>query len=192
MRVYFVGAHSVGKTTLAEYVSRTWDLPKIDEVAREVAQELGLPLSGIRKNLDLLNSYQKKVFEAQVKKELEFGNRFVADRAFDSIPYWVEYGEGVSEFMQTSVYREYILNLKKKDCLIFFIRPFKELVAPDGFREDLSWESITRIDGMVKFMLKVEDFSYIEINEIDFEKRCGIVDNWIQKQLKVVENGEKK
>jgi adenylate kinase family enzyme len=36
MRIYFVGAHATGKTTMTRYVSRRYGLPMITEVARAV------------------------------------------------------------------------------------------------------------------------------------------------------------
>ena len=39
MRIYFIGAHATGKTTMSRYVSRKWGLPMITEVARSVLSE---------------------------------------------------------------------------------------------------------------------------------------------------------
>ena len=40
MRIYFVGSHATGKTTLCRYVSRRYGLPMISEVARAVLAEM--------------------------------------------------------------------------------------------------------------------------------------------------------
>ena len=43
IRVYLVGAHSTGKTTLARWVRDNFGLPMISEVARGVLAEMELP-----------------------------------------------------------------------------------------------------------------------------------------------------
>ena len=44
MRIYFVGSHATGKTTMTRWVSRRYGLPMITEVARSVLAEKMLKL----------------------------------------------------------------------------------------------------------------------------------------------------
>ena len=48
MRIYFVGSHATGKTTLCRYVSRRYGLPMISEVARAVLAEMETSLDALR------------------------------------------------------------------------------------------------------------------------------------------------
>ena len=54
MRIYFVGSHATGKTTMTRYVSRRYGLPMITEVARAVLAELETSLDALRTDVDLV------------------------------------------------------------------------------------------------------------------------------------------
>src|SRR5439155_22347998 len=69
MRIYFVGSHATGKTTMTRYVSRKWGLPMITEVARAVLAELETSLDALRTDPDLVAEYQRRVFQRQVHVE---------------------------------------------------------------------------------------------------------------------------
>src|SRR5262249_20129426 len=47
MRIYFVGSHATGKTTMCRYVSRRYGLPMITEVARAVLAEMETSLDAL-------------------------------------------------------------------------------------------------------------------------------------------------
>src|SRR5262247_4035919 len=91
MRIYFVGAHATGKTTMTRYVSRRFGLPMITEVARAVLAELETSLDALRTDMDLVAEYQKRVFERQVQVERAANAAFVSDRAFDNLAYAAEH-----------------------------------------------------------------------------------------------------
>ena len=57
MRIYFVGSHATGKTTLCRYVSRRYGLPMISEVARAVLAEMETGLDALRTDMDLVEEY---------------------------------------------------------------------------------------------------------------------------------------
>ena len=52
MRIYFVGSHATGKTTLCRFVSRRYGLPMITEVARAVLAEQETSLEHLRTDVD--------------------------------------------------------------------------------------------------------------------------------------------
>src|SRR5262245_33058023 len=91
MRIYFVGSHATGKTTLARYVSRRYGLPMISEVARAVLAEMETSLEALRTDMDLVAEYQERVFARQVAVEKQHQGRFVSDRAFDNLAYVAEH-----------------------------------------------------------------------------------------------------
>src|SRR3954452_24277629 len=100
MRIYFVGAHATGKTTMTRYVSRRYGLPMISEVARAVLAELETSLDSLRTDMDLVAEYQRRVFGRQVQVEKLQGSRgFVSDRAFDNLAYVAEHTTILADMM---------------------------------------------------------------------------------------------
>ena len=85
-RIYLVGAHSTGKTTLARWVRDAYGLPMISEVARGVLAEMEEQLDSIRSNIDVVNRYQREVFHRQLAAEMDQQGSFVSDRAFCNSP----------------------------------------------------------------------------------------------------------
>ncbi len=69
MKVYFIGSHSSGKTTLARYVKDKYRLPMITEVARAILSEKELHLDSLRTNLDVVDDYQSQIFWRQLEEE---------------------------------------------------------------------------------------------------------------------------
>ena len=86
-RIYLVGAHSTGKTTLARWVRDEYGLPMISEVARGVLAEMEARLDSLRTDIALVNRYQREVFERQIAAEEAQTGSFVSDRAFCNLAY---------------------------------------------------------------------------------------------------------
>src|SRR5262252_7190354 len=91
MRIYFVGSHATGKTTLCRYVSRRYGVPMITEVARAVLAEMETSLDALRTDIDLVAEYQKSVFMRQIAVEKAQPGGFVSDRAFCNLAYAAEH-----------------------------------------------------------------------------------------------------
>src|SRR6478672_5721139 len=108
MRVYFVGSHATGNTTMTRYVSRRYGLPMITEVARAVLAELETSLDALRTDVDLVAEYQRRVFERQVQVEKMQGSGFVSDRAFDNLAYAAEHTLIFADLINSPTYREYM------------------------------------------------------------------------------------
>jgi nicotinamide riboside kinase len=183
MRIYFVGSHCSGKTTLARYVSQKYDLPMITEVARSVLAEMETPLERLRTDLDLVDSYQENVFERQLEAESLFkaNDSFVSDRAFDNLAYASEHSRIAEKITRSASFRRYIDSFKKSNKLLFFVRPQKGLLSSDGVRETPEWDSICRIDGMVKLLLEMHGLKYVSIATPSMQERTAIIDLVISK-----------
>lgn len=95
MRIYIVGAHSVGKTTLARYISKKFNLELISEVARKVLIEKELAIDSLRVDMDVVDNYQKQVFFRQINEELNKDD-FCCDRGFDNIAYAIQHSRVAS------------------------------------------------------------------------------------------------
>lgn len=177
MKVYFVGSHSTGKTTLARYVSESYGLPMITEVARAVLSEKELHLDTLRTNLKVVNEYQQDIFFRQINEELKQED-FVSDRSFDCLAYAAQHSQILNPVLfNIKANTSYIDKLKKDDSIIFFVRPSKATMKEDGVRESLNWDGIVAIDAMVKFMLEMWDIRHFQISVDNMQERVKLIDS---------------
>jgi nicotinamide riboside kinase len=182
MRIYYVGAHSTGKSTLARYTSKKYNLPFISELARSVLSEKEIPLETLRVDLDLIDNYQQEVFQRQFAEEQKYNNGFVSDRSFDNLAYMAQHARLLSKVMKDPSLEEYINSLRHKDVTIFFVRPSRITMRNDGVRESVNWDGIVSIDANVKFMLEMWNLKYIQINTDSMQERVRLVDSVLDRQ----------
>ena len=126
MRIYFVGSHATGKTTLCRYVSRRYGLPMISEVARAVLAEMETGFDALRTDMDLVGEYQERVFERQVAVERMHQGRFVSDRAFDNLAYVAEHTMNAASMMNDQRFHDYMKWVR--EGIVFFLRPHQSLL----------------------------------------------------------------
>src|SRR5688572_12546747 len=143
MRIYFVGSHATGKTTLCRYVSRRYGLPMITEVARAVLAEMEAHLDNLRTDMDLVAEYQRRVYARQVTVEKLQGSGFVSDRAFDNLAYAAEHTTIVADLLGDQAFKDYMEWVS--EGVVFFLRPHPSLLKEDGVRAGVSWDSVIRI-----------------------------------------------
>ena len=174
MRIYFVGAHATGKTTMTRYVSRKFGLPMITEVARGVLAELETSFDALRTDMELVAEYQRRVFERQVQLEKLQQTGFVSDRAFDNLAYAAEHTLVLADLINTDNYKNYMEWVAQG--IVFFLRPHHELLKDDGVRAGLTWDSVLRIDGMIKLMLEQYRIPYLPIESASMQERSRAVD----------------
>ncbi len=55
---------------------------------------------------------------------------------------------------------------------VFFVRPHRDLLKEDGTRAGVTWESVLRIDGMVKFMLEQSRIPYLPLESASMQERA--------------------
>jgi nicotinamide riboside kinase len=174
VRIYMVGAHSTGKTTLARFVRDTYSLPMISEVARGVLAEMEARLDDIRSDIGLVNRYQAEVFERQLAAELEQKAGFVSDRAFCNLAYAAHHSQVLCSLARDDRLARYMARVR--EGIVFFIRPHRELLSADGVRAGVEWEEVVRIDGMVKLMLEWFDVPYIPVASLSMQERVRLVE----------------
>jgi hypothetical protein len=174
MRIYFVGAHATGKTTMTRYVSRRYGLPMITEVARAVLAELETSLDALRTDMDLVAEYQRRVFERQVQVERLNAAGFVSDRAFDNLAYAAEHTLVFADLTTTDEFKKYAEWVSQG--IVFYVRPHRDLLKEDGVRAGVTWESVLRIDGMIKLMLEQLRIPYLPIESVAMMERARAVD----------------
>src|SRR3954469_5512508 len=174
MRIYFVGSHATGKTTLCRYVSRRFGLPMISEVARAVLAEMETGLDALRTDMDLVAEYQERVFARQVAVEKLHAGKFVSDRAFDNLAYVAEHTTNAAAMMNDQRFHDYMKWVR--EGIVFFLRPHPSLLKDDGVRAGVAWDSVLRIDGMVKLMLEQHRISYLPLESVSMQERVRAVE----------------
>ncbi len=174
MRIYFVGSHATGKTTLCRYVSRRYGLPMISEVARAVLAEMETGFDALRTDMDLVAEYQERVFARQVAVEKLHEGKFVSDRAFDNLAYVAEHTTNAAFMMNDARFLDYMKWVR--EGVVFFLRPHQSLLKDDGVRAGVSWDSVLRIDGMVKLMLEQHGISYLPLESVSMQERVRAVE----------------
>ena len=177
MRIYFVGSHATGKTTMTRWVSRRYGLPMITEVARAVLAELETNFDTLRTDMERVGDYQRRVFERQIAIERMQDKGFVSDRAFDNLAYAAEHAMVLGDIMaedsgiEVRSYMEWVSN-----GLVFFVRPHRSLLKEDGVRAGVDWDSVVRIDGMVKLLLEQFRIRYLPIDTPSMQERIRAVE----------------
>lgn len=174
IRIYFVGAHSTGKTTLARWVRDVYGLPMISEVARAVLAEMEEQLDGLRSRLDVVDRYQTEVFHRQIAAEAAHAGAFVSDRAFCNLAYAAQHATVLSSLAADARLERYMASVK--NGLVFFLRPHRELLREDGVRAGVQWEEVLRIDGMVKLMLELFGIPYIPVDCLSMQERVRLLE----------------
>ena len=173
MRIYFVGSHATGKTTMCRWVAKQYGLPMISEVARAVLAELEASFDAMRTDMELVADYQRKVFTRQLDIEKLHDGAFVSDRAFDNIAYAAEHTTILGELLGDRRFADYMEWVA--DGVVFFLRPHPSLLVDDGVRAGVTWESVLRIDGMVKLLLEQHGISYLPIESVSMQERVRAV-----------------
>lgn len=177
MRVYFVGAHSTGKTTLARYVSQYHQVPMITEVARMVLSEKEMNLDSLRYDLAQVDDYQRQIFHRQIEEEKRYDN-FVSDRSFvDCLAYAAQHTRVLPELLNDPKVQNHLPLMKDANSYVFFVRPSKATLKTDGVREVPVWDGVVAIDSMIKFMLEMWEVKYFQIHIDNMQERVRLVDN---------------
>jgi predicted ATPase len=173
-RIYMVGAHSTGKTTMARWVRDAYGLPMISEVARGVLAEMESALDNIRSNVAVVDRYQREVFMRQLACEMEQSGSYVSDRSFCNLAYAASHSTILNDLAQDPRLLNYMEQVKHG--LVFFVRPHRELLADDGVRESADWDAVVRIDGMVKFMLEWFGIPYVPVASLSMQERVRLME----------------
>jgi hypothetical protein len=131
-------------------------------------------LDHLRTDMDAVAEYQERVFARQVAIEKLHDGRFVSDRAFDNLAYAAEHTTVVADMMSDQRFRDYMTWVAQGT--VFFLRPHPSLLREDGTRAGVSWDSVLRIDGMVKLLLEQHRISYLPIESVSMQERVRAVE----------------
>ena len=176
MNIYFAGAHSVGKSTLARFIAKQHNFHFLNEIARTVLAEKEIPLELLRVDLDTVDHYQTEIFKRQLEEEEKYDS-FVSDRTFDNLAYMAQHARKLSEVINSTELKKYVEKLKQKDSVVFFIRPSKATMKNDGVRETVDWDGIIAIDAMIKTLFEIFDIPYVQICTDSMQERVKLVNS---------------
>jgi hypothetical protein len=139
-----------------------------------VLAEMETGFEALRTDMELVAEYQERVFARQVAVEHMHDGRFVSDRAFDNVAYVAEHTTNAAAMMNDRRFLDYMRWVS--DGIVFFLRPHPSLLKEDGVRSGVSWESVLRIDGMVKLMLEQFGIAYLPIESVSMQERVRAVE----------------
>lgn len=168
LRIYVCGAHSTGKTTLARHLAHELGLPLINEVARQVIAEFELSFETLRVDIGRAGEYQREVFQRQLEVEQRYPEGFVSDRSFDNLAYAARHSLVLPDLLDDDAERYFE---RVRQSLVFYVRPQRECMQNDGLREQVAWDEINRIDGMLDLLLGWQRIPCIGISELNMKDR---------------------
>ncbi|MEY3160991.1 MAG: hypothetical protein RIT25_982 [Planctomycetota bacterium] len=174
LRIYMVGSHATGKTTVARWLRDRYGIPMIAEVARGVLAEMEERLDSLRADIALVNRYQAEVFARQIAAEKNVSGPFVSDRAFCNLAYAAHHSTILGEIFRDARLKEYMEWVR--GGIVFFLRPHPQLVQADGVRAGLEWDEVVRIDGMVKLLLEMFDVPYLPVASLAMQERVRLIE----------------
>jgi predicted ATPase len=177
MKIYFSGSHAVGKSTLARYVSQTYNLPMITETARMILSEQELQIDTLRHDLEVADKYQQQVFDRQILEEQKHSS-FVSDRSIiDVLAYSTQHTRILADLLSSPELTACVDNLKLSSTAIFFVRPSKATLKADGVREVINWDAAVAIDAIIKTFLQMFNLKYFQIDTDSMQERVRLIDN---------------
>ena len=178
MRIYFVGSHATGKTTMTRWVSRRYGLPMITEVARAVPRRARDQLRHAAHRYGARRGYQRRVFERQIAIERMQDKGFVSGpRVPTTWPICRRARHGPRRHHgRRQRHRSAQLHGWVSNGLVFFVRPHRSLLKEDGVRAGVDWDSVVRIDGMVKLLLEQFRIRYLPIDTPSMQERIRTVE----------------
>jgi nicotinamide riboside kinase len=176
--VILVGAHSVGKTTLAKYLVTKLNLVESlclsSEIARNVIKELGVNGDQIRNNPNVCFLFQKAIIQKLHSNYLEISNKkfFIQDRcAIDALVYAKyflgENNEKCSELFDMEETKR-LINYYKQESIVFLIKPNENCLKNDGVRmmpqSIREWHEFSRMFERVMCELEIKYFLVDKLN----------------------------
>ncbi|KAF0536080.1 aromatase [Gigaspora margarita] len=184
-KIVFIGAQSVGKTTLANFIKSHMNGIMISETARIIMKELNLntnTMKILRNDPDKTFEFQATSIKVQCEKEDEIEHEFaILDRcALDSIVYAQKFcKKRWRELLDMKETNKCIERYRQKDrYIIFLIEPQKECLEADGTRSiPTNYEEWISFSDSFKMALKEFNIEFNIINVLDINQRYSIVKN---------------
>ncbi|CAG8513939.1 18119_t:CDS:1 [Dentiscutata erythropus] len=181
-KVVFVGAHSVGKTTLARFIKNKMNGILVSEIARTLIKELNLNADILRNDPDKSLEFQASIIKAQCAKEEEIEHEFaILDRsALDALVYAQTFcGKRWNELLDMEETNKCLERYRQKNkYMIFLIEPQKECLRADGVRMmPTDYEDWISFSESFKNIMNEYNIEFNAINVLDINQRYSIIRN---------------
>jgi len=176
-RIILTGASGVGKTTLAEPLSKQLGLPVIPELGRDICRQLGYERIGDIPNQE---AFKNSVLDAQIQTEDKLGN-FISDRStIDCWVLWQRWNICQAMSYDTETYYNKTRKQSEKYTHIIFVPP---MFPPeeDGFRwTDADYQKqIDRITRMTLYEWQLLDKTYFVTGK-SVDNRLQEITDWLR------------
>ncbi|XP_052777026.1 uncharacterized protein LOC128214546 isoform X2 [Mya arenaria] len=152
----------------------------IEEVARSVIKNHGWERDDFRpdKHPDVFKQMNYEILEAQIDVEKRFSEMnqdFICDRAIDPIVYCDFYvgPEARDGIFKTPNIQQWIERLR--NSLVILVAPHKEIIIDDSVRLTSSFDELCRFYETFVKELNVNEIPYIDLCELDRQKRIDII-----------------
>jgi predicted ATPase len=146
MKIFLTGAHSSGKTTLANALAERLGMHLLPEVARRVLLRKGLkfPVPQFR-----LDEVQRAIAIQQWRVLCEAPDSYISDRFFDSHAYSTVYG-GKMFGVFPSPFETWFT-----DAYVFSLPARRDLFVSDDIRGPSDFDDALRIDGALLMLYQL-------------------------------------
>ncbi|KAK3753723.1 hypothetical protein QZH41_013808 [Actinostola sp. cb2023] len=186
-RIFICGAHSVGKTTLAEALAVETGFHLVSEVARTIIKEMGLKRDDYdpRSKPSQFKELQQLILASQA--EIESRNdrlkrSYICDRAIDPVVYAMVYlGEKeAKDLLQQETTKQNIT--RYRSSLIFVIKPYPECISHDDVRLPPNMDELNVFTSTMENLLRELQIPYTLIDTLDLKERVQIIKEQIDRQ----------
>lgn len=172
MKIFLTGAHSSGKTTLANALAERLNLPVLPEVARRVLREKGLvfPVP-----VDRVNEVQQAIAIEQWRLFDDAPDSYISDRLFDYHAYSTIYGGSLIGFCPQRFEAWF------ENAHVFMLPTRRDLFVTDEIRGPSDFDDALRIDGALMMLYQMHG---IPVHRV----RSASVDVRVEEVLSVISN----
>ncbi|MFZ2412075.1 MAG: ATP-binding protein [Candidatus Methanoperedens sp.] len=174
MRIAIIGTHGTGKTTLAKMLSGVFNIPILEECARNYDIKHASPEKYLK--------IQKNILIEQIATESKHPS-FVSDRStIDNLAYWIH---SCAQMVDASMNKKYIntsMENAKKYTVIFLLVP-EFYPMDDGFR-----------DTNLIFQLQIAETinTILHLYQIPHYILRGTVDERLQRAIDIINETKQK
>lgn len=161
--IYMCGSHGAGKSSRARWISQTYNLPMIHEVARAEVTRLETTIDHLRQNVGSISEYQRGVWRGQLAAEAATPSPFVSDRSLDNLAYLALHGDGVGTIIASDEFKDYLA--KVQESIVFFVQPHDGTVNSDGARPhaDTLRDGQMIVTGAIAMLLETFSVPYVPV-----------------------------